>query len=945
MPDGWFTAGGGSYGNETIYFTQGKKRVAFLGSSVLMMVMDQENTNVLRLDFEGSDPVIPEGLGRATHTTSYFQGSDPAGWRAGCENYEELRYRELYPGIDLRYSSTSRGLKSEFVISQEADPDMIRIRYHGADSLQLDAGGNLRIRTGAGVVTEERPFSYQLVGGEQREVPTSFRLDGDILSFSLGDYDADLPLVIDPLVASSYVGGDDSDIGIAVALDNDNNVYMAGHTKSVNFPTTEGCFDDQKNASNDIVILKMSPDCKELLFSTLVGGDAPDYGIAIAVDEEDNVYITGQTMSSDFPTTDGCFDDSYNGSGDGAGDVFALKLNPEGSQLLYSTFIGGDGEDWGGGIVLDGDNNSYLTGHTNSTGFPTTEGCFDDTYNGTGQSDVFVAKLSHDGSELLYSSFVGGADDDEGMSVAVDAEGVAHVTGRTSSPDFPTTQDCFDDSHQGDYDVFVLGMNASGSALVYSSFLGGSGEDRGYDIALDSKGRACVVGDTLSKDFPTTPGAYDVTHNGKLDVVSFKLDRDGRTLLYSTFIGGVENDLGKGIAVDTRDNIYVAGYSFSQDYPLVPGGDEPVHGELRDIVLTVLDPGGSSLFYSTKMGGNDMDFGWDVAVGSEGRTYLASTSDSDDIPITSGCYDESFNGVQDMLLLSFKSNLRPRAVIDSVTPNPCEPGEIVFFHGNGSDGDGEVVAYEWYSSIDGYLSGLRSFNSSSLGKGRHLISFRVKDDTGSWSEEEQIFLQVGDEDQGDLLGFPSPGIVLVMVVAGASVLLLLFIVATEIGRYRFQLLLLPLYSRLKKEDVLMHELRGRIYQIIVSNPGIHLRAILKEYQKDNIPALHISGLVYHLDVLEKNRLVRSVSDGYRKRFYMRGHPVEKSFAELIFARVKEYHETHKQGITKRELAASFNVSERVIETSLEKLAGSLKKKREKRFFRYYPLTGEEDDGA
>lgn len=941
--DGWFIEDDGSYGNEAIYLAHSTENVAFLESSVLLMVQTQENADVLRLDFEGANPVIPEGLGKLAHTSNYFHGNDSSCWQTGIRNYRELLYKGLYDGIDLHYSSTARGLKSEFVVSPGADPGAIRVHYHGARSLLLDDEGNLCIWTGAGVVTEERPCSYQVVDGERREIPTSYRLEEELLSFSLGTYDAKLPLIIDPLVVSSYVGGGDGDLGLAVALDSDNNVYVAGHTKSGNFPTTPGCFDDQKNASNDIVVFKMTPDCKELLFSTLVGGDAPEYGVSIAVDQGNNVYVTGDTRSSDFPTSEGCFDDSYNGGGNEAGDVFVFKLSPDGSKLLYSTFIGGEGEDRGTGIALDDYNNSYLTGHTNSTDFPTTPGCFDDSLGGNDQPDTFVMKLDQNGSELVYSSFVGGLDDEGGIGVAVDAGGVAHVTGTTRSPDFPTTQNCFDEAHNGDYDMFVFGMNANGSWLVYSSFVGGGGEDRADGIALDSLGRACVVGYTLSQDFPTTTGAYDGAHNGKMDVVSFKLDSDGTILLYSTFIGGSEDDYGKGIAVDARDNVYVAGYSFSPDFPLEPGAGEAIRGELRDIFLTTLDSGGSSLSYSSLVGGSDMDFGWDVAVGSNGRAYVAGTSDSDDIPITADCYDESFNGVQDVLVLGFEFNLRPTATIDSVTPNPGKPGNTVFFYGNGSDGDGMVVAYEWYSSIDGYLSGQRAFNSSSLEEGRHLISFRVKDNNGSWSEEEQLVLQVADEGRDGFLGFSQPGTVVAALALVACALLLLFVVATELGRYWLQMLLLPLYTRLKKEDVLSHELRGRIYQIIVSNPGIHLRAILEEYQKDNIPPLHISSLVYHLDVLTRNRFIRSVSDGYRKRFYMRGHPVEKSLSELILARVREYHTAHQQGITKRELAASFGVSEKVIGTNLEKLSDKVYAKREKRFLRYYPLTGQEDN--
>jgi len=329
------------------------------------------------------------------------------------------------------------------------------------------------------------------------------------------------------------------------------------------------------------------------------------------------------------------------------------------------------------------------------------------------------------------------------------------------------------------------------------------------------------------------------------------------------------------------------------------------------------------------------------ASGNEGKVIDAAYNYWGD---TSGPYhsDRNPEGTGDSI--SDDVDFRPwiqefQAFIDSISPNPARPGEIVYFNGSGIEPFDTIVGYEWRSSIDGHLSSEQSFNSSSLSEGKHIIYFRIRNSKGSWSKEAQGSLLVGETDDPSPSLLSSPLVLgILMVVCSAGVLVILYVLFTETGLYMLGSFLLPLYSRLKKEEIMNQEVRGRIYQVIVSNPGIHLRGILKEYRKANRPSLHISGLVYHLDVLGRNRMIRSVTDGYRKLFYIRGHPVEKTLPELILDKITEYFRNHRKGITGRELAESFNVSEKIVRTNLKKISKDVTAERDGRFLRYRPLS-------
>ncbi len=445
---------------------------------------------------------------------------------------------------------------------------------------------------------------------------------------------------------STYIGGNHIDSEGAIAVGADGSVYITGYTYSTDFPTTSGAFDEGHYGGGiDAFACKLSADGSTLVYSTFIGGDDYDYGKSIAVDIDGCIYITGYTFSADFPTTTGAYDETINGGS--YSDAFICKLSADGSTLIYSTFIGGSNVDRGYSIAVDAGGSAYITGYTDSSGFPTTTGAFDETHNG-GSSEAFICKLSADGSTLVYSTFIGGSDWDNGESIAVDSDGYAYITGHTMSINFNTTTGAFDETYNGGFrDVFTCKLSADGSTLNYSTFIGGSDDDRGYSIAIGIDGSAYITGYTESSNFNTTNGAFDETYNeGNSDVIVCKLSADGSTLVYSTFIGGINDDYGYSIAVGSDGSACITGSTNSGDFPTTPGAFDEVHNDMIEPdqgFVSKLSADGSTLIYSTFIGGADgFNWGSSIAIGTDGSVYITGYTDSEDFPITSGAYDEEF---------------------------------------------------------------------------------------------------------------------------------------------------------------------------------------------------------------------------------------------------------------------------------------------------------------
>ncbi len=383
-----------------------------------------------------------------------------------------------------------------------------------------------------------------------------------------------------------------------------------------------------------------------LIYSTYIGGSIDDEGYGIAVDGSGNAYVTGWTVSTNYDITPGTFQ-TTNG---GIYDVFVTKLNATGTGLVYSTYIGGNGDDAGRDIAIDGSGNAYVTGETNSTDYDITPGAFQSTYAGGG--DVFVTKLNATGTGLLYSTYIGGSSWDEGFGIAVDGGGNAYVTGRTGSTDYDITPGAFQTTNGGAwYDVFVTKLNATGTGLVYSTYIGGSGDEWSDGIAVDGSGNAYVTGVTGSTDYDITPGAFQTTNEGGGDAFVTKLNAAGTGLVYSTYLGGSSHDEGRDIAVDGSGNAYVTGYTTSIDYDITPGAFQTTFGGgISDVFVTKLNPTGTSLLYSTYIGGNSDDEGYGIAIDGSGNAYVIGTTSSTDYDITPGAFQTTNGGGYDVFV-------------------------------------------------------------------------------------------------------------------------------------------------------------------------------------------------------------------------------------------------------------------------------------------------------
>ncbi|MFW9854908.1 MAG: SBBP repeat-containing protein [Candidatus Thorarchaeota archaeon] len=662
----------------------------------------------INIVFDNSNAVQPMGREVHTHMRNYLIGNAPDSWVTGVRSYARVLYEELYSGVDLIYYFTADGLKYEFRLQNGADPAIIRMRYKGVDELEIDELGNLVARTAAGPLQDQNLLIYQNTAHGQHEIRGQFiLLDRLTVGFQiLEPYDQNRPLIIDPLVWSTFLGGASGDLGYALALDTADNVYVTGHTADSipDFPTTPGAFNTSHSGFDDVFVAKFSANGTRLLYSTFIGGSGPDFGYALTLDNANNTYLTGLTTNHtiDFPTTAGAVNTTHNGNS----DVFVTKLSADGTSLLFSTLLGGSGVDVGYAIALDPSNNVYVTGYTEdaATDFPTTVGAFNTSHNGG--NDVFVTKLSADGTSLLYSTFLGGSGMDEGRALMVDGAMNTYVTGHTEdhTTDFPTTVGAINTSHNGIFDVFILKLSPSGGSLLYSTFLGGSGVDFGYALAMDGANNVYITGSTddATTDFPTTVGAVNTTHSGGSDVYIAIISADGTSLRYSTFLGGSGLDQGNAIALDSDNNIYVTGFTedHTTDFPVTTVSYDGTHNGAEDVFVSKLDANGTALRYSTFLGGSGSERGNALAVNDVNMVYVGgNTGDAIiDFPATPGAVNTTHNGGTDLFAFLIR--------IPTVTSPPVglsaglagNQGVVLFWNAPSNDGDAPVTSYRIYRS-------------------------------------------------------------------------------------------------------------------------------------------------------------------------------------------------------------------------------------------------------
>ncbi len=503
------------------FLTQGAGYTTFLTRSGAVMELQQASGgNVVKMELRGANPASHAvGLDRQASVSNDFVGNNPAKWHTNIANYGAVAYKGVYHGVNLVYHGDQQQLEYDFVVQAGASAGVIRLAFGGAPAKSLDGQGNLILHTSGGDMVEQAPVAYQVVNGVEHAVASRFTLGrkGQV-GFQVGHYDHGKSLVIDPVSSlsySTYLGGAGAYTkGSGIAVDSSGDTYVTGVTLSPKFPTTKGAFQTSGAFINTIgfggFVTKFDATGSALVYSTFLGGISPS---GIAVDSTGNAYITGSTY--DAPP----LKNAFQATAGGGGDAFVTKLNASGSALVYSTYLGGSGQDSATGIAVDGSGNVYVLGNTVSTNFPTTAGSLQPVL---GAEQAFVSKLNPTGSALVYSTYLGGTAETYASGIAVDKSGDAYVTGWTPSSAFPTTPGAFQSGSSGG--AIVAKLNATGSALVYAAQLG---DGKGSGIAVDASGNAYVTGIAVAPDFPTTAGAFQTTFGTPTDAFVTELNAAG----------------------------------------------------------------------------------------------------------------------------------------------------------------------------------------------------------------------------------------------------------------------------------------------------------------------------------------------------------------------------------------------------------------------------------
>jgi len=625
--------------------------VLFTPSEVVFSLSNGNNSSEIHMAFEKSRSGQIIGEEKLPGRANFFLGNNTSQWIYDVPTFGAIRYKELYPGVDLVFRGKEGQLKHELVLNPGADLSGIILTYSGQDNLSLAQDGSLQIRTSAGTLTDSVPVCYQEINGSIEMVGGRYRLVGDKgIGFEVEDYDQRYPLVIDPaLIYSTYLGGSGNDSGLGIAIDSSGNAYVAGYSASPNFPLKNPV--QSTNASSlDAFVAKITPSGQELVYSTYLGGWGSDYAKGIAVDGSGNAYVTGYTASANFPTKD-----PLQSSWAGSDDAFVTKINSAGSALSYSTYLGGSSDDYGEAIAVDGSGNAYIAGYTSSVAFPTRNSI---QSSNAGLWDAFVTKINPAGSALVYSTYLGGSGFEYGLDIALDGNGNAYVTGPTYSTNFPT-KNPLQATNGGGMDAFVTKINSAGSALTYSTYLGGSFNDFAEGIAVDKSGNSYIAGYTISDDFPTK-NPLQATNAGYSDAFVTKINSAGSALVYSTYLGGSGDCFAHGITVDGRGNAIVTGDTSSVDFPINSPLQPSISGSY-DVFVTMLNSVGSIQLFSTYLGGSYYDYAEGIAVDGSGNIYLAGYTESTNFPTKNPLQQDSAGNKDAFVAVVSTSDIIPNS--------------------------------------------------------------------------------------------------------------------------------------------------------------------------------------------------------------------------------------------------------------------------------------------
>jgi Beta-propeller repeat len=636
---------------------------------------------LLKMKFVGGNPV-PDVIAedQLPGKSHYFIGRDPKNWRTNIPQFSRGRYKDIYPGVDVVFYGNQRKLEFDFVVAAGSDAHSIKIAFEGAKNLEIDGQGNLEVSLGGDEILFHKPYCYQGSKEEGEEIDGQFILmSRSSVGFKVGAYDPERPLIIDPSLSySALIGGSQGAAGQDYVEDDTGNIYFGGTVGEDGLFTVNPYQASYGGGLMDAYVGKLNAAGTAVVYATYLGGSGRDELDDIAVDKYGNAYVIGCTDSTNFPLVNP-LQSTFGGSSIGMGDTFVTKLNSDGSALLYSTYLGGSADEQGQGIAVDVAGNAYIMGNTYSNNFPTKS-----PFQGArkGSNDVFLAKLDASGSALVYSTYLGGSgsDNDYGYGqgdIAVDDTGCAYLTGFTMSSDFPV-KNAFQSKHGGGgQDAFVTKFNPSGSALVFSTYLGGSKGDHAWAIAVAPNGNVGVTGPTDSANFPTR-NPFQAALVGTRDVFVTVLSPSGSDLVFSTYLGGTENvesfETSNDIAFSPSNTVGVVGRTDSKDFPVAAPIQGSFQGGNDDAFISVFSADGKSLAFSTYLGGSSDDDAYGVAFNDDGNLFVGGPTASPDFPKVNSPYDSG-----SIYIARIRMKVTgPVPKLDSISPTSAVAGDSDF---------------------------------------------------------------------------------------------------------------------------------------------------------------------------------------------------------------------------------------------------------------------------
>ena len=602
-----------------------------------------------KITFKDSLPdAVVTGEDEGGGKKNYFGVNLPKEGITDISMYSRIRYKGVYPGIDLVFYFNNEKLEYDFILQPRANPKIINMVFEGIDDIKLDNRENVEIKVKDCNLSILRPNAYQIYNGVKIDVSSKFNINENTLSIDVNHYDKAIPLVIDPVLGySTYLGGFNADVGNGIANDKSGNTYVTGFTNSVNFPSTMPIVGQYYNNTEAIIVTKYNQ-MGQMIYSTVVNGRSRDIGTGIVVDSIGNVYVTGQTVSPsiDFPAT------VTIGSANNSYAIFIFKLNTAGDKLSYFTYINGNNSDIAFSIDLDSNNNAYITGNSFSTNWNT---IIPNNYTNFGSQLVgnialFVCKLNESGDMDYFSTFSGNSTI-SGRGIAVDKLGSAYIGGETFSTVFGSLTPNIIGVNDGSSKALAIKLSPTGRELLYFTLISGSGTDSGRDIDIDTLGNAYIVGNTSSPDFPRVPVENIIgTAPGRIFVS--KLDPTGTSLIYSVTLGGGGDnttDFVTSVAVDNCNRAYITGATNSKTFPLQIPIYSDRQGE-QDVFISRLNPAGTDFEFSTYFGGNGNDIGNGIVVNASNNIYVTGFTESTNLPLKSS-QQSMFGGVTDAFVL------------------------------------------------------------------------------------------------------------------------------------------------------------------------------------------------------------------------------------------------------------------------------------------------------